>query len=255
MTDSILLLGILCIMVFLAGFVDAVGGGGGLISLPGYLIYGMSPHSAIATNKLSSAVGTAVSTIKYIKNGYIKRPKLAFFCAVSALVGAPIGSLIALRISNDIMGKVLLVIIPLTAVYVLKKPQIGKLNGKPFSNNITILIGMAISFVIGLYDGFYGPGCGTFLILLLTSVARLELNEAAGTTKIINLTSNVASLVTYLLSGQVVVVVGLIAGIFSIGGHYVGSRCFSKNGAKIIKPIILVVLVIMAVKIVVEIIN
>ena len=105
-----------------------------------------------------------------------------------------------------------------------------------------------IAFVIGIYDGFYGPGTGTFLLLLLTGVAHMGLKEANGITKAINLTTNLTALAVYLMNGKVIFLLGLTAGLFSIAGNYLGAKCFDKGGAKFVKPLMLVVLMIFFVK-------
>ncbi|MGL6106493.1 sulfite exporter TauE/SafE family protein, partial [Romboutsia sp.] len=121
-----------------------------------------------------------------------------------------------------------------------------------FSSKKTFYYSLPISFFIGMYDGFYGPGTGTFLILLLTGVAHMKLNEAAGITKVINLTTNITSLVIYLLNGKVLIVVGVVAGCFGVLGNYLGTKYFSDKGAKGVKPIILVVLSIFFIKLLIE---
>ena len=106
-----------------------------------------------------------------------------------------------------------------------------------------------------MYDGFYGPGTGTFLMLLLTGIARISLNEAAGTTKIVNLSSNYAALAVFLFNGKVLLPLGITAGIFSMAGNYLGASAFTKKGAKFVKPIIILVLVLFFVKIIMELIK
>ncbi|MBR5224715.1 MAG: TSUP family transporter [Clostridia bacterium] len=235
---------IVCPLVGLAGFVDSIAGGGGLISLPAYLISGLPTHTSIATNKLSSSMGTAVSTYKYARSGYIDW-RLAIFCVVSALAGSAIGARIALLISDRIFRMLMLVILPLTAAYVLRKKDIFENDGKKeLSFAKSAAFATAIAFSIGMYDGFYGPGTGTFLILLLTRIAHMELRKANGITKVINLSSNIGSLVVYLLNAQVLFPLGLAAAAFSIAGNYFGSRCFTKKGAAIARPVILVVLLV-----------
>ena len=143
---------------------------------------------------------------------------------------------------------VMLIVLPLTGFYVLfKKPfQVEK---KPFSDLKTVLITLALSFLIGIYDGFYGPGTGTFLILLLTAVAHVSLNEAAGTTKIINLSTNFAALAVFLLNGVVWFPLALVAAVFGIAGNYIGANYFTKKGVGFVKPVIIIVLTIFFIKI------
>lgn len=233
---------IVCPFVFFAGFVDAVAGGGGLISLPAYMLSGVPVHSAIATNKLSSGMGTAVSTRAFAKNGYIPW-KQAGFCAGCALVGSAIGANLALVVSDVIFKRILLIALPLTGIYVLRKKSFVS-NKAPYTEKKTILISMVIALVIGAYDGFYGPGTSTFLLLLLTALAHMDLFYAGGVTKVINLTTNVTSLTVYLLNGKVLIPLGLTAGLFSICGNYLGARYFKKSGSRAVRPLIVVVLMI-----------
>ena len=235
---------IVCPLVFAAGFVDSIAGGGGLISLPAYLISGLPVHTSIATNKLSSSLGTMISTARYAKEGFIDW-KLSVFCVAAALVGASLGANIALMINDALFRVLMLIILPLTAAYVMRKKDLFDEDGKqqlPFAK--LALFASVIAFVIGMYDGFYGPGTGTFLILLLTRFAHMDLRHANGITKVINLTSNLASLTVYLLNAQVLLPLGLCAGAFSILGNSLGSRCFTKKGASIAKPLILLVLIV-----------
>jgi hypothetical protein len=239
---------IVCPLVFLGGFVDAVAGGGGLISLPAYLIAGLPAHYAIGTNKISSAMGTTLTTWRFWKAGYIKL-KLSLLCAVFALIGSTCGANLALLVDDHIFKIILLFILPLTALYVFKSKGMDTAGKDPLSPGKTAFIAAALALVIGVYDGFYGPGTGTFLLLLLTGLAHMDLNSAAGTTKVINLSTNIAALVTYLINGKIYLTLGLVAGIFGIAGNYLGSRSFTQNGAKIVKPLIGVVLAIFFVRI------
>ena len=243
---------IVCPLVGLAGFVDSIAGGGGLISLPAYLISDLPTHTCIATNKLSSSMGPAVSTYKYAKSGYIDW-RLAVFCVISALLGSSIGAKIALLISDQVFRILMLIILPLTAAYVMKKKDIFADDGsKELSFAKSAAFATVIAFSIGMYDGFYGPGTGTFLILLLTRFAHMEIHKANGITKVINLSSNIGSLTVYLFSGQVLLPLGLAAAVFSIAGNYFGSRCFTKKGAAIARPVILIVLLVFFARTVLE---
>lgn len=162
---------IVCPLVFLAGFVDAVAGGGGLISLPAYLIAGFPVHFAIGTNKVSSAMGTTLTTVRYTKSGFIPW-KQAIFCVLFALAGSACGANLALLIDDGVFKIIMLVILPLTALYVMKGKALSG-EREPFSRLKTTLLSCVIAFFIGAYDGFYGPGTGTFLILLLTAAAHM----------------------------------------------------------------------------------
>lgn len=241
---------IVCPLVFLAGFVDAVAGGGGLISVPAYLFAGLPVHNAIATNKLSSGMGTALATYRFARNGYIVW-KRAAFCVVCAILGGSLGAHIALLISDRIFKIIMLVILPPIALYVMRSKAFDSQKA-PLDPRLATSISMVVAFVIGTYDGFYGPGTGTFLILLLTSVAHLKLSDANGIAKVINLTTNLSSLVVYLLNGKVLMILGLTAGCFSLAGNYLGTRLFETKGAKSVKPIMIAVLVLFYIKILTE---
>ena len=245
---------IVCPLVFLAGFVDAIGGGGGLISLPAYLMAGLPSHMAVATNKFSSTCGTLVSTARYCLKGYADW-KLGIPGMIAAVLGAQVGARIALTVSDEVFKIVLLVLLPVIAIYVLLKKDLKNKDSAPmpFKKQLALLV--PLTFLIGMYDGFYGPGTGTFLILLLTVFSHLKLTEANGVTKVINFSSNIAALTVFLLNGQVLVPLGLAAGVFSIIGNRLGTRAFSKKGAVIAKPVMLTVLVIFFVKVAAELIR
>lgn len=238
---------IVCPMVFLASFVDAVAGGGGLISLPAYLLAGVPPKLAIGTNKLSSATGTVFSTARYCKNGCFDL-KLALPSIVVALIGSYIGAKIVLVTSDEILKYVLIIVLPVTAFFVLKKKNFDQVKNKP-KRKTQFIIAVLASFIIGMYDGFYGPGTGTFLILIYTGLVKLDLLTASGNTKLVNLSSNVAALVTFIFSGNIVYALGFAASVFSIAGHYLGAGMVMKSGTKIVKPIIILVILLLLIKI------
>ena len=240
---------IVCPLIFLGGFVDAIAGGGGLISLPAYLIAGLPVHMSIGTNKISSAMGTTLTTVKFWRQGYIKA-RICLPCAVCALAGSACGAQLALLVDDYVFRIILLFVLPLTAVYVFRSKGLDTAGRDPRSFGATLAIACALALVIGVYDGFYGPGTGTFLLLLLTGLAHMSLNDAAGATKVINLSTNIAALVTYLANGQVLLPLGLTAGLFGIAGNYLGARSFTAKGSKIVKPLIGVVLAIFFVKVI-----
>ena len=251
MTSALLQYLIVCPLVGLAGFVDAIAGGGGLISLPAYLIAGLPTQAALATNKMSACMGATIAAGKYAKSGFIPW-KTAIPCVVFAMLGSNLGAQIVLLIDDYYFKRLMLVILPLTALYIYRnKVMAQERPALPFWQ--TAIIGSAVSFAIGIYDGFYGPGTGVFLILLLTSLAHYGLKEANGLCKAINWTTNVSSLAVFLMNGRVLLPLGLTAGLFSIAGSYLGARTFEKKGAQSVKPLMLVVVAIFFVKVLLEI--
>lgn len=238
---------IVCPMVFLASFVDAAAGGGGLISLPAYLLAGVPMHNAIATNKFSSATGTAISTIRLCRNRFVDWG-LAFPCVSMALFGSYIGANLALRASDALLRYMLIPVLPVVCFYVLRKKELGEEKAE-IARKKQWLICAASSLAVGCYDGFYGPGTGTFLLLLYTGAAKMDVRRASGNMKLANLSSNVMALVVFLFSGKIFLPLGVAASVFSIAGHYMGSGLVMKNGSKVVRPLILVVMVLLFVKI------
>ena len=236
--------------VFCAAFMDAIGGGGGIISVPVYLLAGLPTHNALGTNKLSSCLGTAASTLRYIKNGFVDWP-LAVPSVVFALVGAHFGTKLQLMVDEAYLKYMLLLVLPVVAFILLKQKSFPESRGE-MAFSLRAAIVWSASLVIGLYDGFYGPGTGTFLLLIFCNLAKLDLRSASGNVKIVNFSSNIGALATALAAGTVLVPVGLIAAVFSIAGHYLGAGVTIKNGAKIVKPVIFIVLGLLAVKIILE---
>ncbi len=242
---------IVCPLTFLGGFVDAVAGGGGLISLPAYMIAGVPVHYAIATNKLSAGMGTSVSTYKLAKLGYIPWKKAAL-CIVMTVFGSSLGANLALMVDAELFKRIMLIIIPLTALYVMRNKKMDEPK-EPLDNRQMLIRSALVAFLMGMYDGFYGPGAGTFMILLLTAFAHFNLGEANGVAKTINLTSNLTSLAVYLMNGKVIVLLGFFGGLFGIAGNYIGVTFFEKKGAKAVRPLMLTVLVIFFIRILTEI--
>ena len=242
---------IICPLVFLAGFIDAIAGGGGLISLPAYLISGLPVHNALGTNKLSSSFGSATSTLRYSQMGYIKW-KDTVCCIIFAFAGSALGAKCALLISEKIFKMIMLAVIPLTAAVLVFRKNVFD-EKEPFSRLKTIILSCLIAFLMGIYDGIYGPGAGTFLLLLLTGLARLPLNEANGTAKAINFSTNIAALAVYIKNGVVLFPLGLLAGLFNLSGSFLGTRFFRKDGIKAVRPVIFAVLIIFFLKIIIEI--
>ena len=179
---------IVCPMLFLAGLVDAIGGGGGLISLPAYLFAGLPVHMAIATNKLSSSCGTALATGRFIRNGLVNF-RLAVPSVIAAVLGSSLGARLSLAVSESVMKYILLAVLPAAAFFVLNR-HLFRNEGKhaAVADRRTLATCVTAAFVIGMYDGFYGPGTGTFLIIAFTVFARMTVSSANAQAKVINLT-------------------------------------------------------------------
>lgn len=241
---------VICLGVFVASCVDAIGGGGGLISLPVYMLVGLPTHQALGTNKLSACIGTTASTARYLKKGYVNWG-LALPSVALAMLGSTFGTRLQLMVNERVLRYVLIVVLLLVAAVMLKKKDFSETPGEidPWRQRF-IVWGAAL--VVGLYDGFYGPGTGTFLLIAFCRLAKMDLRTASGNVKIVNLSSNIAAVVTSLLAGTVLVPLGLIAAVFAFAGQYLGAGLMIKNGTKVVTPVILTLLALLLVRIVLE---
>ena len=239
---------IVCPLLFLAGMIDAIGGGGGLISLPAYLLAGLPVHQAIATNKLSSSCGTCLSAARFLRRGLISL-KLALPSAAAAFAGSSLGARLSLAVGEDIMKYILFGILPTAAFLVLNPRLFRDRGGEAETDRRTVIVCILAALVIGAYDGFYGPGTGTFLIIAFTVFARMSVPAANAQAKVINLTSNVTSLAVFLMNGQVVFLLGLTGAACNMAGNWIGSGLAISKGAGIARPVIIAVLLLLLIKI------
>ena len=239
--------------VFCASFVDAIGGGGGIISVPVYLLAGLPTHYALGTNKLSACLGTMFSTFRYLKAGFVDWilaiPSVAF-----ALLGAHLGTKLQILVNENYLKYLLLVVLPVVAFVMLKQKRFPE-EKREINRTLQMLIVWSASFLVGGYDGFYGPGTGTFLLLIFCNFAKMDMRTASGNVKVVNLSSNLGAVATSIMAGKVLFPVGIIAAVFSMAGHYLGAGLTIKNGSKIVRPVIFIVLGLLAVKIVLELIG
>ena len=238
--------------VFLASFVDGIAGGGGIISVPTYFLAGLPAHLALGTNKLSSGIGTAVSAGRFIRSGYVDW-KLGLPSIALALAGAHLGTRLQLSLDERYIKWLLLIVLPLVALVVLRQRTFPEERGELAPGRRAAVV-LGASLIVGAYDGFYGPGTGTFLILIYCQLGKLDLRTASGNVKLVNLASNVGAVLTSLMNGKVFIALGLIGAVASVAGHYIGSGLAIKDGSRIVRPVVLVVLGLLAVKIVWELI-
>ena len=243
---------LICVGVFLASFMDAIAGGGGIISVPTYLLafHGLPTYFALGTNKLSSGIGTVFSTARFIKNGYVKW-SLALPSIVFALLGSMGGTWLQHHTPDVVLKYLLLIVLPVVAVVTLRTRTWPDKPGEiSFARQAAIVWGA--SLIIGAYDGYYGPGTGTFLMIIFIRLAKLDTRTAAGNVKVVNLSSNIGSMFTAWRAGYVFWGVGLIAAAASIAGHYLGAGLAIKNGSRIVKPTVVIVLILLAAKVLSE---
>ena len=243
---------LVCLGVFLAGLMDGIAGGGGIISLPTYLMafHGLPFYYAFGTNKLSSGLGTIFSTARYILSGCVKwrlfAPAILF-----AMAGASAGTWLQHRTPDAVLKYMLLAVLPVVAFFTLRSRSWKDTEEELVWGKRAAAVWLS-ALLIGGYDGYYGPGTGTFLMLALVHLAKLDTRSAAGGVKVINLSSNLGSLAAALMGGYVYFGVGLAAAVASMLGHWLGAGLAIKNGSRIVRPTVIIVLILLTIKVLSE---
>ncbi|RNC29077.1 MAG: hypothetical protein AWM53_00997 [Candidatus Dichloromethanomonas elyunquensis] len=244
-----------CCFVFLAGLIDSIAGGGGLISLPAYIASGIPVHVALGCNKFSSACGSTVSSLRFWKNKkvHIRTVVVSVICA---LAGSAAGAGTVLLVDDYLFRIILISTIPIVGIFVTLKKDFGIQNEVDKLNKRKVMILSAlIGLGIGFYDGFLGPGTGTFLIFCYALLLHFDLVTASGNAKLVNLSSNIGALIMFLIHGQVYFVLAVPAAFFGIAGNYIGSGLALKNGSRVIKPVFLIALGLLIVNLIYSIVQ
>jgi len=234
---------ILFFVALLASAIDAVAGGGGLLVVPTMLLLGMNPLVTLGTNKLQSCFGTATSSYNYFKNGLLKEKNIKFLVLLS-FIGSLIGTISVSQLSNEMLTNLIPVLLIGAAIFLI----LNKNNNLKVSKTLVIAFTPLI-FIIGFYDGFFGPGTGTFFVLLFLIIKQRNLMEATAATKILNFTSNLASFLVFQSKGFVIIELALIMAIAQIIGAYVGSKLAIKNGEKFVRPVIVFISIVLSIRI------
>jgi hypothetical protein len=243
------LLLLLFVAAFIAGFVDSIAGGGGLITIPAMLIVGIPPLQTLGTNKLQSMFGAASATIAYARKGHVDLKK-QLPMAVMAVAGGAIGALIATVVPGSVLRALMPFLLVAIALYFALKPN---LSDDDRHQRITpFLFGMTFVPLIGLYDGVFGPGTGSFFMLAFVSLAGFGVLKATAHTKLLNLGSNLGAFIVFMVGGVVLWKIGLMMGLGQFLGAQVGSRFAMKSGAKLIKPLLIVTCVALAIKLLLD---
>jgi uncharacterized membrane protein YfcA len=244
MLDPLILLALMAVGM-LAGFVDAIAGGGGMITVPALLAAGLPPVAALATNKMQSIVGTAMAVMTYWRRGFVDFPSLVPAIGLT-FAGSFVGALTVSRVDTSVLTVAVPVALIAIALYFLFAPKLSdadKAARLPFGPFVPIM-----GFIIGFYDGIFGPGTGSFFTIGFVLLFGLGLTRATGSTKVLNFTSNLAALAIFIPQGHVVWPVALIMALGQIIGGYVGARTGIRYGARIIRPLVVVVSIALAVK-------
>ncbi|SFL78207.1 sulfite exporter TauE/SafE family protein [Rugamonas rubra] len=240
---------VLGVAAFGAGLVDAVVGGGGLIQIPALfsVFPNMAPATLIGTNKLASIFGTGVAAVSYARRVRIAWSTAAP-AAVAALVFAFLGAFVVTRVSPDFMRALLPVVLVAVAVYTFAKKDFGSVHAPMHSGRREQMLALLIGSAIGFYDGFFGPGTGSFLVFLFVRVFGFDFLGASAVAKVVNVACNFSALVWFGYSGHLVWQLGLTMAICQIAGSVIGSRLAIKHGSGFVRKLFLLVVSILIVK-------
>lgn len=240
---------LLAAAAFLAGFVDSIAGGGGLITVPVLLLAGFSPVEALGTNKLQGLFGTASATISYASKGHVDLRKQTPW-ALLAFVGSIAGAALATVLPGELLRAALPVMLVAIALYFAFKPNMDDVDRAerigPF------LFGMTIPPLLGFYDGLFGPGTGSFLMLAFVGLAGYGVLKATAHTKLLNFASNVGGFAFFAAAGVVSWKIGLMMGVCQFLGARLGAALAMKKGARLIKPLLVVTCVALAVRLLMD---
>ncbi len=245
-TTTVALLGFVALI---AGFVDAIAGGGGLLCLPALLLAGLDPVAALATNKLQGSFGTASATFAFWRKGALD-PKQHWGSVATVFAAACLGVAAVSIAPKQLLLAMMVPLLIIIALYFAFAPRMSEVASKPRLALNAFTLGFAPA--IGFYDGVFGPGTGSFFMLALVSLFGVGLVEATGRTKLFNFTSNIAALLMFLLAGKIIWSIGLVMGIAQFVGAQIGSHLAIKNGATIIRPLLVVVCLAMATKLLLD---
>ena len=238
---------LLLLFGFLAAFIDSVVGGGGLIALPALLFTGMNPATAIATNKLAGSIGSATSTFMFFKSGNIDLKRAMKWFPLS-FFGSIAGALTVHFIDPNLLKPLMLIMLAVVAVYTIVKKDLGSTTKELVQTKARKLTFLIVLFFIGFYDGFLGPGTGSFLIFAFVLIMGMSFLKAAGNAKLLNFGSNIGALIMFLILGHVAIVYGLIMGAAQIVGSIVGAKFALKYGSYYVRYLFIAVTLILLAK-------
>jgi uncharacterized membrane protein YfcA len=228
-----------------AGFVDSIAGGGGLITLPVLLSLGIDPRLALGTNKLQATFGSGSATVHYARAGAVRISEWRRGC-LFAFLGAATGSLLVQQLDPNFLKRLIPILLMAVAIYIWLRPQLGEEDIHPRMTRQAF--DLAFGFGIGFYDGFFGPGTGTFFTMALMLGLGFNLTKATAASKVLNFATNIASLLVFLVVGKIWFVAGIVMGLGQLLGARVGSKMVMRHGTKFIRPIFLSAVILITLK-------
>ncbi|HDX4078143.1 TPA: sulfite exporter TauE/SafE family protein [Escherichia coli] len=249
---SPLLLGVLFFVAMLAGFIDSIAGGGGLLTIPALMAAGMSPANALATNKLQACGGSISATIYFIRRKVVSLSDQKLNIAMT-FVGSMSGALLVQYVQADVLRQILPILVICIGLYFLLMPKLGeedrqrRMYGLPFA----LVAGGCVGFYDGFFgpaDGFFGPAAGSFYALAFVTLCGFNLAKATAHAKLLNATSNIGGLLLFILGGKVIWATGFVMLVGQFLGARMGSRLVLSKGQKLIRPMIVIVSAVMSAK-------
>ncbi len=235
---------LLCLAAFLAGFIDAIVGGGGLIQTPVALILlpNLAVSTIIGTLKIPAISGTSFAAHQYLKKVKMNW-KLLTIMMLLAFPSAFLGSTLLTYVSNDFMKPLLLVVLSLLLIYTYFQKNLGQQRSKSHSETTQIIYAILISFGVGFYDGFIGPGTGSFLVLAFIALLGFDFINASANAKMVNLATNLGSICLFILKGKIVWAIAIPMAIFNSLGGWLGAKLAISKGNKFIRIFFLIVVI------------
>ena len=240
----------LCPLLFIAGFIDSIAGGGGLIALPAYMMCGMPIYYVYGCNKFQCAFGSTIAAWKYFKSGCLDL-KVTLISAITAFLSSMLGTRIIFYLKEEQIRSMLMVLLPLTAILVIFMKNAWNYTDTRKSLTVPVALkALLIGMTLGLYDSMYGPGGGTIAMLLFTFLLKYDIRTASGNAKLTLIVSNYTALLSYVLSGNVLYAIAVPCAFCNVLGNYLGTGFAIKNGAKIIRPVMICVVTVLIIKII-----
>ncbi len=220
---------------FVTGFIDAIAGGGGLIMVPALVFAGLPPHAVLGTNKVQSMCGTAMAAWRYRRAGLFRigpnKPLV-----IATFIGATAGALVIQRLDSSVLALIVPLLLLAVALYTVFSPRMSDADSAPRLSEKGYY---PVAGSVGFYDGFFGPGTGQFFATTLVGLRGFGLTRATGLTKLLNLTSNAASVLVFALGGQVIWLLGLSMALGSVLGGWLGAHSATRFGARLIRPVMI----------------
>ena len=242
---------LLCLAGLIAAIFDAIAGGGGIITIPALLAAGIPPHYTLGTNKFAASWGAMTSSFTFLRSRVVYLPLIKYVIPLT-LLGAAIGVNTALTINPEYLQTIVIIMLILVTCYTMLKKEIPATGNFCGLDKKKIIIGCGLGFFLGFYDGFFGPGTGSFLLFAFVHLFKFNYTTSAANARILNLSSNLTSLILFAVNGKIFYTIGLPMAICMALGGRIGSEIAIKHGSKVIKPIFIIMSLLLISKLLID---